>query len=135
MYLWKLTSISPCGTCGSFPKPHEPYGVFLNDTMVALEDGTPVSAWLAHAACMGKGNKSLCDRTSFPGSTYEDNWTAENAMTLIGRRPINKPFFIQVSVIISNAVSLSPHSLSSPTRAPSTPCTESTKFRGAAGPC
>lgn len=46
---------------------------------------------------MGKGNKDLCDSSSFPGSTYEDNWTAENAKTLLRRRPTNKPFFIQVN--------------------------------------
>eukprot|EP00041_Stephanoeca_diplocostata_P007110 m.98043 g.98043 ORF g.98043 m.98043 type:complete len:550 (+) comp16736_c0_seq3:162-1811(+) len=81
----------------TFPHPHEPYGVFLNNTEVVLEDGTPVSAWVSHAACMNKGNKSLCDKTSFPGSTYEDNWTAENAITLLKRKPSGVPWFIQVN--------------------------------------
>ena len=81
----------------STPQPHEPYGVFLGNTTVTLQNGTKLSAWESHRACMGKGEKSLCDASSFPGSVYEDNWTAENAKTLLGRRPANKPFFIQVN--------------------------------------
>lgn len=81
----------------SFPQPHEPYGVFLNATVVPLSSGVNTTAWLAHAACMGKGDKALCETGTFPGSTYEDNWTAENAKTLIRRRPAGQPFFIQVN--------------------------------------
>ena len=46
---------------------------------------------------MGKGDKSLCDASSFPGSVYARNWTAENAKTVLGRRSANKPLFIQVN--------------------------------------
>jgi hypothetical protein len=52
-----------------WPQPHEPYGVYLNNTLVPLENGTQVTAWLSHGACMGKGDQALCDKTSFPGST------------------------------------------------------------------
>merc|ERR1712019_112858 len=40
---------------------------------------------------------SLCDKLTFNAQFYEDDWTAQNAITLLQRRPRDKPFFLHVS--------------------------------------
>eukprot|EP00730_Choanoeca_flexa_P002915 TRINITY_DN11228_c0_g1_i11.p1 TRINITY_DN11228_c0_g1~~TRINITY_DN11228_c0_g1_i11.p1 ORF type:complete len:471 (+),score=73.33 TRINITY_DN11228_c0_g1_i11:2-1414(+) len=79
-----------------WPYPHEPYGYMLRNHTVALENGTLVSAWDAHHGCM-KNILEVCDATSFPDTLYEDDWTAENAVTLLERKPSNIPWFMQVN--------------------------------------
>lgn len=76
--------------------PHEPYGLMLNATTVHTQNGSPVSAWAAHVACL-HGRGAPCDNTSYPASLYEDNWVAENAITLMNRAPQGKPWFMQVN--------------------------------------
>ena len=79
-----------------FPMPHEPYGYYLRNHTVHLENSTAISAWEAHHACF-KGDFRLCDSTSYPDSMYEDNWTGENALTLLERKPSGKPWMMHVS--------------------------------------
>lgn len=79
-----------------FPKPHEAYGFFLNNQTVKLENGSDVNAFAAHYHCM-KEPETLCDGTSFPDELYEDNWVAANALTLLDRKPKDKPWFMHLS--------------------------------------
>eukprot|EP00045_Choanoeca_perplexa_P018446 m.292136 g.292136 ORF g.292136 m.292136 type:complete len:518 (-) comp17823_c0_seq1:5057-6610(-) len=79
-----------------YPQPHELYGYMLRNNTVALENGTLVSAWTSHYSCM-HGDASLCDATSFPDTLYEDDWTAGNAIELLRRKPVAKPWFMQVN--------------------------------------
>jgi hypothetical protein len=58
----------------TYPKPHEPYGYYLANYSVPLENGTIVSAWDAHYACMKSSEskpQELCERTTFPDVHYE----------------------------------------------------------------
>jgi len=79
--------------------PHEPYGIMLNQSTVAMQDGAMVNAYDAHRACLtGHGaTASLCDSSSYPPKLYEDNWTAKKALQLLGRKPFDAPFFLEVS--------------------------------------
>jgi arylsulfatase A-like enzyme len=77
--------------------PHEMYGFFLQNQSVLTEDGNKTNGWEAHRACMGKGDKKLCDRTTFSAELYEDDFTAHQAVTLLQRRDKDKPFFLHVS--------------------------------------
>merc|ERR1712242_594217 len=52
-----------------YPQPHEPYGFYLSNQTVLLENGTSVSAWEAHYACFTDGK--LCQSTSFSDELYE----------------------------------------------------------------
>ena len=84
----------------TFPTPHEPYGYALADHKVKLESGETVSAFKAHNDCINppaKGKHSLCQRTSYPQELYEDDWTAQNAVTLLHRAPKDKPWFLWIS--------------------------------------
>jgi len=75
---------------------HEAYGFFLSNQTVSLENGTALSGWEAHRACF-HGNFALCDATSYPDELYEDNWTKDNALKLLSRKPEGKPWFMHVS--------------------------------------
>jgi len=77
--------------------PHEMYGFFLRNHTVKSEHGEATDAWEGHRACMGKGDKSLCDKLTFESEYYEDDFTANNAITLLRRRPRDRPFFLHVS--------------------------------------
>ena len=79
-----------------FPKPHEAYGYFLDNKTVQLDDGTHVNAFKAHNDCI-HGTRKLCQASSYPQELYEDDWTAQNAVTLINRAPKDKPWFIWIS--------------------------------------
>mmetsp|Transcript_18209 Transcript_18209/g.54136 ORF Transcript_18209/g.54136 Transcript_18209/m.54136 type:complete len:517 (+) Transcript_18209:253-1803(+) len=82
----------------SYPAPHEGYGYMLNGSTVALENGTTVDAYAAHASCLAPAlAPGLCDASSFPQELYEDDWTAANAVELIQRAPDDRPFFLWVS--------------------------------------
>jgi len=80
-----------------WPTPHEPYGHYLANQSVVYKPGTNISAWKAHGACMNKGDHKYCDATSFSAEMYEDNWTTENALTLLKRKPAGKPWMMQVN--------------------------------------
>jgi len=45
----------------------------------------------------GKGGDKLCDKLTFASEFYEDDFTASNAITLLIRRPRDRPFFLHVS--------------------------------------
>ncbi len=79
------------------PDPHEMYGYFLRNQSVRTQAGANLTGWDGHRACLGKGDASLCDATSFPQELYEDDWTAANAIALLRRRPKNKPWMLHVS--------------------------------------
>lgn len=76
--------------------PHEMYGHFLSLHEVELSNGTTSSAWDTHRLCM-KHNNACDDAKAFPDAYYEDNWVAESALTLLKRRPKDKPWFLQVN--------------------------------------
>eukprot|EP00928_Gymnodinium_smaydae_P014216 TRINITY_DN15174_c1_g2_i1.p1 TRINITY_DN15174_c1_g2~~TRINITY_DN15174_c1_g2_i1.p1 ORF type:complete len:481 (+),score=20.47 TRINITY_DN15174_c1_g2_i1:22-1464(+) len=78
-------------------KPHEMYGFHLARSQVHTEEGNTISGWEAHRACMGLGPTRFCDAASFPQNLYEDDYTAQNAIKLLRRRPRDRPFFLQVS--------------------------------------
>ena len=79
-----------------YPDAHEAYGFYLANQTVLLENGTSISGWEAHHACF-KGDFALCDSSSYPDKLYEDNWTKENAIKLLARKPEGKPWFMHVS--------------------------------------
>jgi len=80
------------------PYPHEMYGYFLQNQTVKTECGKVTNAWQAHRDCFGKKEMGpMCDELTYNSTFYEDDWTASNAITLLRRRPPNKPFFIHVS--------------------------------------
>jgi len=79
----------------TYPVPHEAYGYFLNNQTVTLESGKNITAWEAHNSCM-KDMKE-CDSASFPDHVYEDNWVGDNAIKLLERKPVGKPWFMHVS--------------------------------------
>jgi arylsulfatase A-like enzyme len=77
--------------------PHEMYGFFLQNHTVALANGSDITGWQAHRACMGKATKDDCINTTFTPELYEDDWTAANAIKLLKRKPAGKPWFLHVS--------------------------------------
>lgn len=78
--------------------PHEPYGFWLDNQTVSLENGTEMSAWGPHRACLRKGpSDPLCDSTSYNDFVYEDDFTTRNALELLRRRPTDKPFALWIS--------------------------------------
>lgn len=81
------------------PAPHEMYGFFLRNQTMLSQRSTMVNAWDAHRTCMGQhGNSSaLCDASTYTAAVYEDDFTANNSLTLLRRRPTNRPFFLQIN--------------------------------------
>eukprot|EP00117_Sycon_ciliatum_P028913 scpid58470/ scgid23137/ Arylsulfatase; Cys-type sulfatase len=76
-------------------EPHEPFGAFLQEN----------NLWDVHRAewhgpdgdCQWKSY--VCNKSSpLPDFAYEDNWIARNAMTLLSRKPANKPWYLQVNI-------------------------------------
>lgn len=83
-----------------------------------LDNGKSVNGYTAHKDCI-HGNRKLCQSTSYPQAPlllgcsvfiwryrpqelYEDDWTAQNAATLIRRAPSNKPWFIWVNFPVTH---------------------------------
>ena len=79
------------------PEPHDMYGYFLRNQTTHLENGTAVSGWDAHRACMNREAASLCTNTTYTQDLYEDHFTAMNAIELLKRKPTDKPWFMHVS--------------------------------------
>jgi|EP01046_Picozoa_sp_COSAG06_P020324 arylsulfatase A-like enzyme len=79
------------------PVPHEMYGFFLQNHTVHLANGSDITGWQAHRACMGKASKDECINTTFTPELYEDDFTAVNAIKLLQRAPEDKPWFLHVS--------------------------------------
>eukprot|EP01062_Namystynia_karyoxenos_P077796 TRINITY_DN790_c0_g1_i1.p1 TRINITY_DN790_c0_g1~~TRINITY_DN790_c0_g1_i1.p1 ORF type:complete len:522 (+),score=113.22 TRINITY_DN790_c0_g1_i1:79-1644(+) len=77
--------------------PHEMYGFYLQNHTMKTEDGKNTTGWQAHRACMGRASEKWCDKLTYTPELYEDDWTAGNAITLLKRRPRDRPFFLQVS--------------------------------------
>ena len=70
----RLRSSGKDDVINTYPLPHEPYGFYLANESVPLENGTIISAWDAHYACMKSGEghrRALCERTSYPDVHYE----------------------------------------------------------------
>eukprot|EP00052_Salpingoeca_macrocollata_P023954 m.212495 g.212495 ORF g.212495 m.212495 type:complete len:523 (+) comp22152_c0_seq3:622-2190(+) len=78
-------------------EPHEGYGFWLKQHNVPGPDRSEITAWRAHRACFGDGEEKLCNSRTYTDYYYEDDFTAENAVTLLRRRPKQQPFFLQVS--------------------------------------
>jgi arylsulfatase len=80
----------------STPKaPHERYGHWLqSQPAITLKDGTNITAWDAHVRCIRRG---ICTNESFPDRLYEDDWVTENAISLLRRKPLDRPWFLQVN--------------------------------------
>ena len=78
--------------------PHEMYGYFLQNQTLRSEQGKPVNGWAAHRACMGKRDAGgVCDSDTYTHTVYEDDFTANNSLTLLRRRPRDRPFFLQIN--------------------------------------
>jgi len=71
-------------------QPHEMYGFYLLNHTVSLANGSDITGWEAHRACMGKGSAGECINTTFTPELYEDDFTAVNAIKLINRAPTDK---------------------------------------------
>ncbi len=85
------------GVLHTYPKPHEPFGYFLDNHTVRLQNGTAVNAFVAHRTCVVRHDPDLCQTSTFPQRLYEDDWTAEQAVTLLERAPRDRPWFLWVS--------------------------------------
>ena len=81
----------------TWPKPHEPFGYFLDSQMVRLRNGTEISAFVAHRHCLVAFDPDLCQPSTFSRRLYEDDWTAAQAATLLKRAPLDKPWSLWVS--------------------------------------
>jgi len=46
---------------------------------------------------MKQRNNGACDASSYPDELYEDNWVTKNAIDLLDRKPVGKPWFLWVS--------------------------------------
>ena len=81
----------------------EPYGRYLAEQTVSLQNGTNVSAWAAHYDCMrhllahdptSSAEETLCQCTTFPQALYQDDCTADRAVELLRRAPKDTPWFL-----------------------------------------
>ena len=80
------------------PEPHEMYGYFLRNQTVPLGPGQRITGWEAHCACMRDPDGGKCTNATFPPEIYEDDFTASQALALLRRKPLGKPWFLQVPV-------------------------------------
>jgi arylsulfatase len=85
------------GVLETYPKPHEPFGYFLDDQMLKLSNGTKINAFVAHRYCVVRHDPRICETSTYPQDLYEDDWTAAHAKTLIKSAPSDKPWFLWVS--------------------------------------
>eukprot|EP00948_MAST-09A_sp_MAST-9A-sp1_P003640 g3640.t1 len=85
------------GDVVDLPVPHEMYGHWLKEQRILLKNGTSISGWDAHYLCMKHFGSGECSSEIYPDRLYEDNWVADNALTLLRRRPKNKPWMLWVS--------------------------------------
>ena len=72
-------------------------GADLQNHTVHMANGSDITGWQAHRACMGKATKAECANSTFTPELYEDDFTAVNAITLIQRAPTDRPWFLHVS--------------------------------------
>eukprot|EP00118_Oscarella_pearsei_P002806 m.11700 g.11700 ORF g.11700 m.11700 type:complete len:537 (+) comp23544_c0_seq2:38-1648(+) len=81
-------------------EPHEPYGVFLQSQK--LNSTANETLWEVHKTewktdCQWRGY--VCNKSSpLPEFAYEDNWIAANGLKLLQRKPVGKPWFLQVNI-------------------------------------
>ena len=54
----------------TWPKPHEPFGYFLNDQTLRLSNGTKINAFVAHRHCMVKFDPKICQTSTFFHVTF-----------------------------------------------------------------
>ena len=85
------------GVICTWPKPHEPFGYYLNDQTVRLANGSEINAFVAHRTCVVRNDPDICQTSTFPQKLYEDDWTAAQAKALLQRAPHDKPWFLWVS--------------------------------------
>jgi arylsulfatase A-like enzyme len=75
------------GVFQHWPEPYCMYGYHLRNQTVHLENGTALTGWEAHAACVKQSNDEhespLCDARSYPQELYEDDFTAQMAIELL----------------------------------------------------
>jgi hypothetical protein len=64
---------------------------------VHLANGSDITGWQAHRACMGKASTADCINSTFTPELYEDDFTAVNAIKLLKRAPVDRPWFLHVS--------------------------------------
>jgi len=76
-------------------EPHDLYGHFLKENVVIV-NGTKMNAWDTHYTCMK--HLDQCNRSGmFPDVYYEDNFVAENALELLRRRDMDRPYFMMIN--------------------------------------
>eukprot|EP01059_Diplonema_ambulator_P011362 TRINITY_DN21308_c0_g1_i2.p1 TRINITY_DN21308_c0_g1~~TRINITY_DN21308_c0_g1_i2.p1 ORF type:complete len:338 (+),score=113.28 TRINITY_DN21308_c0_g1_i2:326-1339(+) len=73
------------------------YGLFLSNHTVPLPNGSYISAWDSHRACLKGTDTSICTTATYPQAYYEDHFTTVNALQLLDRKPSGKPWFLQVN--------------------------------------
>ena len=78
-------------------KPHERYGHWLQNHTLALKNGTTISGWDGHAACMIQTNH--CTPEFYPDQLYEDNYVTDQAISILRQQPNSRkrPWFLQVN--------------------------------------
>lgn len=78
----------------------DPYRNYLEETLVSLPDGKEIKAIDAYRDCSeGKitPGSSNCDSLSFTEELYPDTYVQRNAISLLDRKPRDKPWFLQVN--------------------------------------
>ena len=72
-------------------------GADLQNHTVHMANGSDITGWQAHRACMGRARADLCINSTFTPELYEDDFTAVNAIKLLQRAPKDQPWFLHVS--------------------------------------
>lgn len=81
-------------------EPYDPYRTYLENTIVSLPDGKEINAIDAYRDCWeGKiaPGSSNCQSSSFTEEQHPDTYTQRNAITLLNRKPHDKPWFLQIN--------------------------------------
>ena len=59
------------GVLCTWPKPHEPFGYFLQNQTLRLPDGKGVNAFVAHRDSVVRHNPKICQTSTYPQHLYE----------------------------------------------------------------
>lgn len=81
------------------PQSGEPYHTYLMHRTMPLESGKSVSGMDAFISCHDghTGMGTNCDATSFTADIYPDDFVKNEAIALLNRAPIDKPWYLQVN--------------------------------------
>jgi arylsulfatase len=74
-------------------QPRDPYSTWLSRQ--GIRNASHPTAWGTHRQCFQ--HPTTCTSVMFQDMHYQDNWITAQALTLLKRRPRDRPYFIQVN--------------------------------------